>query len=111
MATEAHILEQIDLRRLSIQQLNAIDLLVTGSSDAVAEKVGVDRSTVTRWRLYHPAFVAELNTQREALWGVAKEKLSSLIPEAVDAVAEAMRDRSNPNRVRYALRAHQGRED
>ena len=84
--------------------MNAIDLLVTGSSDKeVADKVGVDRSTVTRWRNYHPAFIAELNVQREALWGTAKEKLRSLMPEAVDVVAEAIRDNENPNRVKVAI--------
>jgi hypothetical protein len=57
MATETHFLEPVDFRRLNVQQLNAIDLLVTGCSDwEVAEKMGVDRNTVTRWRNYHPAF-------------------------------------------------------
>ncbi len=104
MTTETHGLEPVDLRRLNIQQLNAIDLLVTGSSDKeVSEKVGVDRSTVTRWRNYHPAFIAELNAQREAVWGMAKEKLRSLMPEVVDVVAEAIRDKENPDRVKLAL--------
>ncbi len=104
MVTEPHILEEVDLRKLSIQQMNAIDMLVTGSSDKeVAEKVGVDRSTVTRWRNYHPAFIAELNAQREAVWGAAKEKLRSLMPDAVDVVSEAIRDRENPDRVKVAL--------
>ncbi|GFN22439.1 helix-turn-helix domain-containing protein [Thermanaeromonas sp. C210] len=42
---------------LSIEQLNAIDLLVLGKTDKeVAEAVGVHRCTVTSWRLYNPYF-------------------------------------------------------
>jgi hypothetical protein len=94
----------MDLRKLTVQQANAIDLLVTGCSDReAAEAVGVTRSTVTRWRLYHPAFQAELNAQRAALWGAAKEKLRSLIPEAVDVIANAIRDPANDDRAKLAL--------
>lgn len=104
MITEEHVLELFDLRHLTIQQQNVIDMLVTGCSDReAAEKVGINRSTVTRWRLYHPAFQAELNTQRAAVWGVAKEKLRALIPEAVDVVAEAIKDSTNPDRAKLAL--------
>ena len=102
-STETHIFE-VDLLHLSIQQQNAIDLLVTGCSDReTADKAGVTRSTVTRWRLYHPAFRAELNAQRAAVWGQARERLRALIPEAVEAIAEAIRDPSNPDRAKLAL--------
>lgn len=104
MATNPHNLEIVDLRKLTIQQQNAIDILVTGCSDKdTADKVGVTRSTVTRWRLYHPAFQAELNAQRAAVWGTAKEKLRSLIPEAVDILAQALRDPNNEDRAKLAL--------
>ena len=50
---------------LTIEQLNAIDLLVTGKTDqAVADAVGVARPTVTCWRLYDPHFEAALNQRR-----------------------------------------------
>jgi hypothetical protein len=89
---------------LSVQQQNAIDLLVTGCSDReTADKVGVTRSTVTRWRLYHPAFRAELNAQRAAVWGQAREKLRALIPEAVDILADSIRDTTKPDRAKLAL--------
>lgn len=104
MATNPHNLEIVDLRKLTIQQQNAIDILVTGCSDKdTADKVGVTRSTITRWRLYHPAFQAELNAQRAAVWGTAKEKLRSLIPEAVDILAQALRDPNNEDRAKLAL--------
>lgn len=102
--TETHTLEHFDLLHLSVQQQNAIDLLITGCSDReTADKVGVTRSTVTRWRLYHPAFRAELNVQRTAIWGQAREKLLALIPEAVDIIASSIRDPTNPDRAKLAL--------
>lgn len=45
MATETHAIEIVDLRKLTIQQRNAVDKLVTGCSNREsAEAVGVDRS-------------------------------------------------------------------
>lgn len=104
MATEPHAVEILELRKLTVQQQNAIDLLVTGCSDReVAEKVGVNRSTITRWRLYHPAFRAELNAQRAALWSIAKEKLRSLILDAVDLLTEEMSNPEDEHRIEIAL--------
>lgn len=106
MATETHNIELVDLRKLTIQQQNAIDLLISGSSDReAAQQVGVDRSTITRWRLYHPAFQAKLNAQREAVWGIAKEKLRSLLSQAVDLLAERMNSPTveDADRIRIAL--------
>lgn len=49
-------------RQLSVQQLNAVELLILGKSDReVAEQVGVTRQTVSGWRLHDPFFQAELN--------------------------------------------------
>ena len=48
--------------RLSVEQLNAIDVLVQGRTDKeTAETVGVARETVTRWRNDNPHFAAQLN--------------------------------------------------
>ena len=70
---------------LSLAQLNAIDLLVTGQSDReVAAAVGVTRQTVCGWRLYHPYFQAELNRRRDAVWGVAGAKFQNLLARAID---------------------------
>ena len=44
-------------RQLSVKQENAIDMLVTEATDSeVAQVVGVNRVTVTRWRLYDAQF-------------------------------------------------------
>ena len=37
----------------------------------VAEKIGVARETVSRWRNDNPYFAAELNRRRKEIWGCA----------------------------------------
>ena len=70
-------------KKLSIKQLNAIDLLVQGLTDReVARKVGVRRETVNQWRKHHLEFQAELNRQRQNVWGIAKERLRYLVSQA-----------------------------
>jgi DNA-binding NarL/FixJ family response regulator len=50
---------------LTIEQENAIDLLLTGKSDReVAETIGVHRMTVQQWRTAHPLFMATLAQRR-----------------------------------------------
>jgi hypothetical protein len=72
---------------LSPRQLNAIDLLVSGKSDRVtAEMVGVNRVTVTRWRLYHLAFRAAMSRRRKATFGVASDRLRGLLHKAIDVL-------------------------
>jgi hypothetical protein len=76
---------------LSIEQQNAIDLLVTGKTDLeTAEAVGVHRGTVAKWRLHDPHFQAALNARRQELFGAVADKLRSLAPQAVDMLAAAM---------------------
>lgn len=76
---------------LSIEQLNAIDLLVLGKTDKeVAEAVGVHRCTVTSWRLYNPYFQAELNRRRKEVWGAAVDRFRSLLKKALDTVEKAL---------------------
>ena len=75
------------IRQLSIEQQNAIDLLLQGKSDrAVAEVVDVSRQTVWEWRNHDPLFIAELNRQRSELWSEAKVRMKSLANRALDVV-------------------------
>ena len=76
---------------LSVEQRNAIDLLVTGQTDqAVAEAVGVTRQTVCGWRNHHPAFAAALNARRLDVWGGACDRLRALLPTVLDALERAV---------------------
>lgn len=97
-ATRAQFLD------LSIEQRNAIDLLVTGISDReTAERTGVARETVTKWRLYHPGFIAELNGRRSEVGGASVDKMRMLIPKALEVIDETLDDGANPNRWKAAI--------
>ena len=50
---------------LSDRQRAALELILLGQNDsAVAERVGVDRRTIYRWRNENETFAAELYTRR-----------------------------------------------
>jgi hypothetical protein len=99
---EARIKTQ--LITLSIGQMNAIDLLITGASDReVAEKIGISRQTVTNWRLYHPAFQAELGRRREEVWGLSADKMRTLLPRALAILEETFDNPQNPDRLKLAV--------
>jgi hypothetical protein len=86
-----------------MEQLNAIDLLVTGKIDRdVAEAVGVSRQTVCGWRLHDPYFRAELNKRRKEVWGASVDKLRSLLPKALEVLERELDD--GPNSYRAALK-------
>ena len=76
---------------LSVEQLNAIDILVQGRTDQeTAETVGVARETVTRWRNDNPHFTAELNRQRRLIWGDSHDRLRALASKAVDTLETSL---------------------
>ncbi len=78
---------------LSVGQLNAIDVLLSGApDDDAAEAAGVTRETVTHWRTENPVFRAELNRQRQALWGVGVDGLRALVPKALRVLEDALAD-------------------
>jgi|SRR6266545_5434295 len=87
---------------LSVEQQHAIALLLVGAPDrVVAEKIGRHRVTVTRWRLYDPAFRAELDRRRTELWGNTLDGLRALLPEALGALSHELR--KSPKSGRLAL--------
>lgn len=87
---------------LTPAQHNAIDLLITGGTDAyIAEAVGVTRTTVTRWRLHDPLFQVEFNRRRAEAWGGAANSLRCVIPLALDTMRDQLR--VGPSRGRLAL--------
>ncbi|RBN39229.1 hypothetical protein DMN50_21360 [Priestia megaterium] len=70
---------------LTIEQLNAIDLLITGKTDKeVADLVGVNRVTVTKWRNYDLSFQAQLNKCRKEIWNASIDKMRALVPLAME---------------------------
>ncbi|MFC5713834.1 hypothetical protein ACFPU1_13755 [Thalassorhabdus alkalitolerans] len=70
---------------LTIEQLNAIDLLIAGKSDQdVANVIEVNRVTITKWRNYDVYFRAELNKRRKELWGASIDKMRAILPKAIE---------------------------
>lgn len=93
-------------RQLSIEQENAIDLLLQGKSDReVAEAVGVSRQTVTEWRNRNALFVAELNRRRREVWGRQTERLRQLVAQAVSVLEEDLQQKQDL-RLRQAAAVH-----
>lgn len=78
---------------LTLAQQSAVALLVAGKNDTqTAAALGLNRVTVTRWRLYSPAFQAELNVRRAEVWAVGAAKLQALVTEALDVMAEGVKE-------------------
>ncbi|MEH7403358.1 hypothetical protein V7148_20545 [Gottfriedia acidiceleris] len=86
---------------LTIEQLNAIDLLVIGKTDKeVADKIGVNRVTITKWRNYDIYFRAEMNKRRNEIWGASLDKMRSLVPKALERLENEI---DNDNGWKVAL--------
>jgi hypothetical protein len=90
-------------RGLTLPQLSAVDLLASGKNDTeAAALLGLSRTCVSKWRLYDVQFQAALNQRRAEVWGSGIDRLRSLIPKALDALADALEDKDNPNRLKVA---------
>lgn len=75
-----------------------------GKSDTeTAELLGLHRTTVTKWRLYLPAFQASLSVRRQDIWGSAATKLRNQVAQAVDVLAEALKDGPIGARTKVAI--------
>src|SRR4051794_30158274 len=89
---------------LSAQQRLAIHLLVHGKPDReVADTIKLDRSTITRWRLYHPTFRTQLNRQREALWLNQTDLLRSMMQDALHTLQTHLSSQSERSAFRAAV--------
>ncbi|MCM3195812.1 hypothetical protein [Priestia megaterium] len=77
---------------LTIEQLNAIDLLIMGKTDKeVADKIGLNRVTVTKWRNYDLQFQAKLNRCRKEIWKASIDKMRSLVPQALERLEQEIK--------------------
>jgi hypothetical protein len=57
------------MHNLTLQQTQAVHYLNAGYTDAAtARAVGVHRSTIHRWKIYQPCFLARLNALRTGQW-------------------------------------------
>ncbi|CVK18407.1 helix-turn-helix domain-containing protein [Sporomusa sphaeroides] len=77
--------------KLTVQQLNAIDLLASGVGVVkTAEVLGVNRHTITRWKTRNPFFMAQLNSRRKELWSEAHERLRGMVTKSLDVMEAAL---------------------
>jgi hypothetical protein len=85
--------QNLAFKPLSVEQENAIDVLLTGKTDReTAEAVGVSRWTVQQWRTQHPLFMVALEQKRAEVWRGVQEKLRSLMRKAVENLAAAVEE-------------------
>jgi transposase-like protein len=87
---------------LSDKQRAAIELLILGQRmSCIAGAVGIDPSTLYRWR-QDEAFRTELDRCRRELWSGAAERLRALVHPSLDVMEQHLRDRYDRNRFRAA---------
>ena len=91
-------------RELSEQQQAAVELLAAGKTDKqAAETLNLPAKRVAKWRLYDPVFQAALNACRAEVWQASFDRLRSMIPQALDTLAEELNRADNPDRCKLAL--------
>ena len=92
--------------RLTPQQELAIDLLASGKTiTEAAEAVGVARQTASEWVNRGVAFRAGLNGRRQELWDANCDRLRSMLPDAVEALAIELRNGDRLKAAALILRA------
>jgi hypothetical protein len=89
---------------LTIEQQNAIELLILGKSDReTAEACGVSRQTVNEWRNNCALFLAELNSRRAALWESDIDRLRSMVGDAITILEEDLQSEDEKARRSAAI--------
>ena len=101
LAFERRVAQKV--KPLSLAEENAIDLIILGHSDqSVADHCGVHRVTVTRWRLYNPAFRAELSRRRQEIAGATADGFRQLAANALVVMSKLLEDPNPSVRFRAA---------
>jgi transposase-like protein len=82
-----------DPQDLSETQQKAIELLLAGKSyTQIAEQLGIDRSTLWRWRNGDGGFRRALETARETAFRDADSRLRELVPRALQVLEDRLAD-------------------
>ena len=77
---------------MSVEQMNAIDLLALGKTDQeTAAAVGVTRQTVNKWRNHDTRFEDSLNERRRELWSGNADALRAMVSRALEVLTEDMK--------------------
>lgn len=80
---------------LSSQQLRAIKLIVLGNTqEAIANEIGVNRETISRWKTRNPTFIRELKRQQQVLKQGAAFQLSTLYSDSLFVIENFFKSRA-----------------
>ena len=89
---------------LTPQQEEAIEMIMEGKKTTeIAEKLGVSRQTIARWRKEEPEFIAELQSRRAQIWDGQREQLTKMIEKALGIVTESMGSADEKTRLIAAM--------
>jgi hypothetical protein len=81
----------------------AIALLLAGRTDtAIARALNISRSTLFRWKNYHPLFQAALNRLQDANWSATLRRLRSIFSRATQVMDQNLRSKDPDLRFRAA---------
>lgn len=88
---------------LSPRQMAAVYLLLQGLSEAdAASRLGINRTTVYRWKTQLSSFKQELDAQRRALWQRANDRLGAMISPAMNLLERQLERAESDGNTRNA---------
>ena len=96
---------QVSFVDLSEPQLQALDLLAQGMRVThVAQSLGLDRSTLFRWKTQHPPFIAALNRRHKETLDSLSVKVSHILSSAITEIGRTLKPKhSQENRLHAAI--------
>ncbi len=82
------------------RRARALEMMLEGRSDSeIGRELGVERTTIWRWR-HDLGFAKELHeAQRERL-AVLNDRMAAIVPRALDVIAEIVNDQAQPALLR-----------
>jgi len=91
---------------LTVEQATAVDLLASGKTiSETAVAMDVSRQTVSEWCKSYPGVQAELNARRQELWTGTTDRLRSLLPKALEVLAEELKGENRLHAAVHVLKA------
>ncbi|HEV8291672.1 MAG TPA: hypothetical protein VGP94_07095 [Tepidisphaeraceae bacterium] len=88
---------------LSDQQIHAIQLTLDGYTDgSIARIVKINRSTLWRWKNFHPLFKAELSRRRHEAWSAAGDRFRRILFSALKHIRRQLEDTNAATSFRAA---------
>jgi len=97
------IMETNSESNLDGKQEKALEMILQGEKDVViAERLGIHRTTIYRWRKLDADFMEALDERQTLMQEAARNGLMELTDAALEAVKEALKDKDNRVRLQAA---------